>query len=220
MDWNVEVEGGAVPAVLTEGGDAPAVLIVPAIFGITDGVRARVEEYAATGHTACAVDPFWREDPGVIPFSDFKRGLARARAVAAPRLQADLRAVIGALKQRGDGRVVMIGVCFGGRYAWWAAARGEVDGIATWHGGSLGQELHLSTMVRCPAQMDFGDADPSIPVEEVRRIGASLAHNPAAEIRIHPGARHGFTQRGASAFQAEANAAAEDGVRRMLAALG
>ncbi|MGF1467599.1 MAG: dienelactone hydrolase family protein [Sandaracinaceae bacterium] len=199
----------------------PAVVIVPAILGVTDEIRTRLDEYAAAGVLAAALDPFHRVDPGPVGPDELPRAMARAKATDPDGCYGDLSSLIDHVRRQPgcNGKLVAVGICFGGRYAWRAAADGRVDGAATWHGGGIGELAHLAERIRCPLSLQFGGADSSIPVEEVDRIRAALQGHGNVEIALHPGAQHGFTHRGAPMFDEAANAAAENGVRTILAGL-
>jgi len=205
---------------LSQGVAAPAVLIIPAIFGVGPDNRARVQELAASGHSAACVDPFWRVEPGVYPYTDVTGALIRARRVDPQQLLQDLVDAVDSLRSEAscNGRVAVVGICFGGRAAWKLGTSGVADAVIAWHGGGLGGEL--SRIPECPIDLHFGASDTMIPAEEIAAIQDALALHPHADVHVHADANHGFTHRDAPPrYQATANSAAETGLARVLGLL-
>ena len=101
-------------------GRVPAMVIASAIFGVTPEVRGIADEFAQQGFLALAPDLFWRTVPGPLPRDD-KRAPERAQ----PRLErlrtgeADLTDTLAAARglQASNGKVAVMGLCYGGPYA-------------------------------------------------------------------------------------------------------
>ncbi len=212
--------GAALP--LTIGRPAqpgPLLAIVPSIFGVGPDVEAWVARFAAAGALVAVFPPFWRQSTVAV---DVERGarvaLAQKRAHRHEDTDADLAAVLrwGRAQPACNGRAVALGICFGGRFALRAAAAGELDAAATWHGGGLDALVGLAPQVRVPVAMDFGAADRLVPLEAVARIRSAFAEHPAVTVAVHPGAGHGFSHLGTRVGQP---AAAEAAARRLEALL-
>jgi carboxymethylenebutenolidase len=88
-------------------------------------------------------------------------------------------------------------------------------GIVTGRSEAMGSLLSLVPTMRTPWLGLFGDADGSIPVEDVERLREELAdHAPVdTEIVRYPGAEHGFHCDVRPSYQSEA---ATDGWNRTL----
>lgn len=193
-------DGGHIPIYRAEPPTpGPALVIVPSIFGVAPDVVTHANHFASIGALVLAIDPFWRTVPGALRFGpDTDAALARMRSHDSEKGHADLLDVIRAAKQdpAGNGKVICLGICFGGRFAFVAAADGQVDASAAWHGGRLGSLLHRAEDISVPLELDFGDRDPSIPSQEVARIRDAFASHPDVHIREHVGAGHGFSHIG------------------------
>ncbi|MDX1649625.1 MAG: dienelactone hydrolase family protein [Myxococcota bacterium] len=215
----VEVEGGAVPTAVLEpdGGasGAPALVVVPSIFGPAPDLLERLSPFADDARVAVP-DPFWRQGAGVIPYEDREAAFARLRGFEPARCLADLRAVVAWARAHGSDRVVGLGICFGGPFVMRLAADGLLDGVVTWHGSRMEQHLEGAERIRVPLRLHFGGADPVTPPEAIEAVRGALAGHPDCAIVVHPGADHGFSHDG-PAFDAKACQAGLDAVGELLA---
>lgn len=197
----------------------PALVVVPSIFGADEDLVEHAQHFAALGAHVFIVDPWWRTAPGPrsVEGEGAQEAFARMKAADRPAIQSDLRAVLLEVAQRPDveGRVVVLGICFGGGFAVQAALDGGAQGVAAWHGGGIGRLVALLPNLPCPANLHFGGADGSIPVSEVDAIAGAL-RGLNADVVLHDGLRHGFTHSRRPEFDAEATAAARAGVARLL----
>jgi carboxymethylenebutenolidase len=197
---SIAVDGGAVPTATLGPADArnvPALVVVPSIFGGAPDLLQRLSELAE-GALVAVPDPFWRNSGGAIPYGDREAAFARLKGFDPARCNADLRAVVDWAKQEGSGRVVGLGICFGGPFVLRLAAEGLLDGVVTWHGSRMEQHLERAGDVACPLRLHFGDADPVTPPEAIDAIRGAFAAHPDVSIVVHPGASHGFSHDGAA----------------------
>jgi len=216
----VPVEGGSVPVHVLWPRDpaaTPGLVVVPSIFGPAPDLRKRL---AVIAENALVVlpDPFWRVGGGVVPYDDHEGAMARLRDFDRRRCAADLRAVIDWTRQRCNGRVAGLGICFGGPYVLLAAGAGALDGVVTWHGSRMEAFLERADRITCPLRLHFGDADPITPPHAIEAIRAAFAAHPDAKFTIHPGAEHGFSHDG-RAFDPGATEAGLEDTRALLSAL-
>ena len=218
-DTAVTVEGGEVPVVLAKPAKAgPAVVVVPSIFGIGSDLRAELEGFAEHGAFAASFDPFWRVDPGVIPYSDMARGMERVQKMDRARAYQDFLSVIDWLRAEPEvnGHVIGVGICFGGPFCFLAAADGKLNAVATWHGSRLDGFLDRAQDMKCPMRIHFGDQDPVAPPEVREKVAGAFAGRSDVLITLHPGATHGFSQRDSPAHQPEAHQAAVRSVLELI----
>jgi carboxymethylenebutenolidase len=207
---------------LDDGGRYPGLIIFPSIFGVTDEVAQHADQIAATGAVVLAFDPFARsDDPGGLGEGDRERAFARMGGADFRRMAADLKELLAELKRDPacNGRVVGLGICLGGPFVWNAAADGELDGIATWHGSRMGNVVGRASEVKCPVIMDYGDEDPVAPPEEIEKVESACAVLEDFTLRVHPGAGHGFSHTGWDGHRPEVMAVARPDLEKMLAAL-
>jgi carboxymethylenebutenolidase len=203
-------------------GPVPGLIIFPSIFGISPELAEHADEIAATGAIVVVFDPFVRSaDPGGFEEGDRERAFKRMGSIDFKRMTADFREVLAALKADPacNGRVVGLGICLGGSFVFNAAADGELEGVATWHGSRMSGVIDRASEVKCPVLMDFGDEDPVAPVEEIEKIRAACAAIDDFRLRVHPGAGHGFSHTGWSGHRPEVMAQARPDLEKMIAAL-
>jgi len=106
----------------------------------------------------------------------------------------DIEDLVRDLKSRPqcNGKVAILGFCFGGRYALLGAARLGINAAASFHGAGMGQHLDEVAKVGCPVSFHFGDADPVAPMDEVNAIQKAFAGRSNADIGVYKGAGHNF----------------------------
>jgi carboxymethylenebutenolidase len=216
VEFDVAVPGGAVRVLVTKprAAPAPAIVNVPAIFGVTDEAKRWLRDDAAAGFISAVYDPFWRSDPGPLsPLDDAERARATARrnATAVDDATSDLAAVIEAVRALPEcnGKIAVKGYCFGGRYAFIAAAKLPIDAAVSFHGILIGQSLDVAPEIRVPLSMHVGDNDPECRMPEIDAIRAATAGNPLVDVHVLPGVGHSFTWRNYRKFDAAAAALSE-----------
>lgn len=191
---------GSIPAYLALPAKtpAPAVLMVPSIFGVDADIKSFADRYAERGLIAVAFDPFWRTDGGVLTPSNSDqaaRAQARNKSFAFEDGVTDMAAIVAHLRtmREYNGKFAVAGYCFGGRYAFLAASRLHADAAISFHGANIGYHLDEAPQVTCPVSFHFGGDDHVIPMDEVNAIRAALAGNAQAEIFDYDGVGHSFT---------------------------
>ena len=183
-------DGTTVSAWRAEPKGAPrgGLVVVQEIFGVNSHIRGVCEGYAAEGYLAVAPALFDRIEPrvdlGYLP-DDVARGRElKAQASLDPAL-ADVEAARAAVASAG--KVGVVGYCWGGYVAWMSASRlaGFACAVPYYGGGMLEAAAERP---RCPVLAHFGEMDPMIPVDGVRRFAAA---HPESQVLIYP-ANHGF----------------------------
>jgi len=213
----VAVPGGAVPVVVQGPEGAPALVVVPSIFGPAPDLLAQMATLSDAALTV-VLDPFWRVGGGVVPYDDHEAAIGRLRGFDRDACFDDVRAVIDWTRERSNGRVAGLGICFGGPVVLTAAAEGRLDGVVAWHGSRMEQYLERAGDVRCPLRFHFGSADPITPPESIDRIRGAFDGHPDAVFVVHDGLEHGFSHAGRS-WNARAAQAGLDDTRALLAGL-
>jgi carboxymethylenebutenolidase len=187
---------------------APGLLVVVPIFGVTDEMQRVVDRYASRGYVVIAPDPFWRVQPGTLPRTDEGRAQASARAkhVDVQRELDDLRVTLEVLREMPEcsGKVGVVGFCFGGRYAFLAAAQLDVQAAAAFHPTNIGASLDAAPAVKAPLSLHYGEVDPVTPPDEIAATRTALDGKPGVEIMVHPGATHNFSLEGIPGYDAQA----------------
>jgi carboxymethylenebutenolidase len=182
-------DGRSLSAYIAEPDDAACgLVVVQEIFGVNDHIRRVCETFAAQGYATVAPALFDRVQSGVdLGYS--QEDVARGRGLRDKLKESEVIADIEAAADRLSGKKVgIVGYCFGGTVAWWAATRTGVFAAAScWYGGGIAAAR--AERPRCPVQMHFGEHDASIPLSDVDAIRAA---QPEVEIYVYPGAKHGF----------------------------
>jgi carboxymethylenebutenolidase len=206
-------DGGAIPAHIAMPAlvPAPAVVIVPHVFGNDINTLNWAERFAERGFICIAPDVFWRTIPGALnPEIPAERAQATERNKAFDREagQRDIAAVrdYALALPESNGTWAAAGYCFGGRYTLIAGAYLKADAVVAFHPSRMDLEYEAAEKMTCPASFHFGGADESVPMDVVEKIQASLAHDAAAETFVYAGVKHGFS---ASTRPAYDKAAAE-----------
>lgn len=205
------------------GSYGPAIVMVPAIFGLHDAERAVAVSYAEVGFPVLVPDMFFRTIPGALAREGAERNQAQKRYAEYDAAQGalDIGDAIAFLKTQEEcsGKVAAFGYCFGGRIAFLAAATGAADGAVTFHGTKMGLELDKAKGVNCPFQIHVGDDDPQIPLEETERTRAALAGKKDIGVFVYPQVGHGFTNQGRPSYNLLADSMARAGALALMARL-
>ena len=165
-------------------------VLVQEIFGVTDHIREMAEEYAADGYEVLAPALFDREHPGFeagYTGPDFARAVELAREIHPFDLSLkDVQTCVDFLRSQGP--VFVVGYCYGGSVAWFAATR--LDGVtaASSYYGSLVPGA-ADEVPKVPVILHFGRHDHGIPMDGVEKVIA--ADHPNATVYVYE-AGHGF----------------------------
>lgn len=202
---------------------APGIVLIPAIFGLDEGTRDIMAFYAEKGYPVLVPDLFWRSIPGPLGREGEDRDKAQARYAGFDVDQgvADLGDAVAWLRKDAacNGKVVVFGYCFGGRYAYLAGTRLGVEGGVSFHGTKIGLNLDEADRLACPLSIHVGDSDPSIPMAEVEATRAALEGKPGVRVHVYPGCVHGFTGKGRPSYDAAADAASTQAALALLSSL-
>jgi len=171
----------------------PGIVIIPAIFGTDKDMIQLSDEWASDGFIVSVPDIFWRVLPG--PTADHAVGRDRMGKFDLEQGMKDIEDVIADLKNRPEcnGKVGMLGFCFGGRYVHLSAARLGIHAGAAFHGTAIGKNLDETNKITCPMSLHFGGIDPVVPMEEVNAIKDAYAGKPNVDIVVYEGAGHSFS---------------------------
>ena len=177
---------------LSGGARVPGILLITAIFGVDQEMRELSDAWARDGFIVSVPDIFWRQIPG--PTADRAVAFERYGKFDPVQGMKDIEDLVTDLKSRPqcNGKVAILGFCFGGRYALLGAARLGIDAAGSFHGTVMGQHLDEVDKITCPVSFHFGDADPVAPMDEVGAIQKAFAGRSNADIGVYKGAVHNF----------------------------
>ena len=180
-------------------------VVVQEIFGVNHHMRKVCDRFASLGYAVVAPALFDRVqrdvELGYTP-EDVKIGRELRAQVPEAGTIADIGAASAALPEACG----IVGYCWGGTVAWLGATRTSFFRAAVgWYGGGIAAARDETP--HCPVQLHFGEADASIPMDDVRAIQAAQL---SVEIHTYPSAGHGFGCEDRASFDAKANALADE----------
>ena len=201
QDINIPYQSRALPGYMAEPvkGQKPGVVVIGAIFGVDDDIKAITDRLAANGYPAIAPNMFWEdaEDTDVLPVSPegSERGRARAARVNRDAGVAYIAATIEILRAspRCNGKIALQGYCFGGPFMVQATARLDVSAGFSYHGSYVEKFVSEVGQINCPVQFHYGDNDAVAPMEgSVSVVQAACADRDNAEVFIYAGGEHSY----------------------------
>ena len=191
-------EGGEFDCYLampTDGEKVPAVVLACSIDGVDADLCQIADEFAVAGYIAAAPDLFWRTVPGPLasddPRTQERSQPRREKLTTNERDLVDTRAYLRTLSPF-NGRVALMGFCYGGPFAILGPERlGYDDGIAC-HGSQMLDYIGELDDVREPVCLIWGDQDHRAPPPVLDAYRAVSSHMNNVEVHIFPGVQHGF----------------------------
>ncbi len=198
---NVELRGHFAPASATP---APAVVLLPDVFGISPLYRELAERLAATGLHVLILDIYVRQ--GLPELGDFKTIMDLIATLDDRQVLSDIAAAARWLSGHpavAGESVGVLGFCLGGQYALMAGCRlPHLQAAVSFYGmlrqSSAGPHkeadpLEMAPQLRCPWLGHFGAEDALIPLADVEILRSTLlATDRSAQIEIYPDAGHAF----------------------------
>ncbi len=186
-----------VPAADLRGG----IVILHAIYGLTDHIGDVCDQFARDGYAAVAPALYDRTQRGTVFGYDaagLSSGMAFREHLVLPTVMADLGGCAAYLRERVSG-VAVAGFCTGGTWAWIGASVAGVDAAVIFYGSDVFAEI--DRIPKCPTVLHYGDQDPIVPIDQVTAIRAA---HPDTEFHIYPGCGHAFFNPEQTSHDAEA----------------
>lgn len=166
------------------------VIVIQEIFGLDEHVRRDADRWASLGYEALAPALFDRREPGFLAGHDqagMAAGIAHARATPLDQALCDIAACRDRLAP--NGKVFIVGYCYGGSLAWLAACKlTGLAGASSYYGSLVQANAGLTP--KCPAIVHLGRLDAGIPADQVK--AAVQSANPDVPVHIYDDAGHGF----------------------------
>lgn len=198
------VDGVKIPAYVAkpEGTARGAIVVLQEIFGVNSHIRSVADRYAEQGYLAVAPATFQRVQPNVelgYTEADMKQGFAlktEVESLPVPGVLRDIDAAVAyAADQVPNGKVGVVGFCWGGLLTWRAACNlSSVSAAVCYYGGGMTGEQEANRQTVAPVLAHFGAKDHYISLESVEAF--KLAQ-PKVKVHVYE-ADHGFNcdQRG------------------------
>ena len=178
-----------------------AIIVIPEIFGLNPGIRQKCDKWAAQGYLAVAIDIFWRFAPGVELDPDVEAQLNEAfgyfQKYDANDGVLDIETTIKAIRTGLAGnapvdKVGCVGYCLGGRLAYMAATRTDIDCSVGYYGVMIDTMLNESHAIANPLMLHIPTADHFVGPEAQAAIHAGLEGNRHVTLHDYAGLDHGF----------------------------
>ena len=224
----LDVPGGPMPLyeARPEGAARGAVIVIQEAFGVNDHIEDVTRRFAGAGYHAVAPHLFHRTGAPAFGYDNFADVVPHVMALSDTELLSDVEGALAHLRSAGwsDRQVGIVGFCMGGRVTFLVAGTLALGAAVGFYGGGIVKGrteampslLPLTTVMRTPWLGLFGDADTSIPVDEVEHLRDELNSGADVDTAIvrYPGAEHGFHCDARASYD---EAAASDAWSRTLA---
>ena len=181
-----------------EGTPKGAIVVIQEIFGVNPGIRAKCEHWASLGYLGVAPDLFWRIQEGVeldpdVP-EQFQEALGLMQKLDQDKAIADIEACIRDARVRlpEGGKVGCVGYCLGGRLAFMAATRTDVDASVGYYGVGLEGLMGERHAIARPLLLHIAGADHFVTPDKQALIHQGLDDHPKVTLHDYPGEDHGF----------------------------
>lgn len=183
-------------------GSYPALVVVMEAFGLNPHIKKVAERFAREGYATIAPDLYHRFGSPIVPYGDIQTAIGYLNQLRDGPVMAEIGAVLAHLRAQpfvAEAPVGITGFCMGGRVAFLAACHyPEIRAAVPFYGGGIAADspkapINQAEKIACPLLLFFGETDPLIPLEQVKRIEETLGRlGKRFELKVYPGAGHGF----------------------------
>jgi len=190
---------------LPAAGSGPGLVLCQEIFGINDFMKRTAQLLAEEGYVVIVPDLFWRQQPGV-QLTDGPADMPRAFALYQGFDEAlgmqDIAAAVAALRAMPEcqGGVGALGYCLGGKLAYLAACRTDVDVAIGYYGVGIEEALGEADHIRGRLVLHIAADDEYCPPPARQQILDRLSNRPGVELYVYPGVGHAFARTGGEHF--------------------
>jgi carboxymethylenebutenolidase len=171
-----------------------AVLVIHEVFGLNDHIKSIADRIANEGYAALAPNFFVRASTPPPKDATDMDALRKAASSIPPEVAIkDMQAGLDFFKTLNSvhPNYASIGFCMGGGFSYQIATHTtDLKGAVIFYGRT---PLELVPQVSCPILGSFGALDTGIPPEKVKEFEEALKKaGKQADIKVYPGAKHGF----------------------------
>ena len=208
-DAKVKVADGEMPVYYARPANAqnpPVVLVAMEIFGLHEYIKDVTRRLAKLGALAVAPDYYFRVGEDLTKITEAPKLMPFVNKKPDAELFSDLDATVAWAKSQGGdtNRLAIIGFCRGGRTVWeYAAHNSGIKAAVAFYGSLVDPDAQKSIWPKNPIERApemkapvlglYGEADQGIPVTQVETMKKALQEaGKTFEIKIYPGAPHGF----------------------------
>ena len=230
-DAKVKVSDGEMPVYYARPANAqnpPVILVAMEIFGLHEYIKDVTRRLGKLGAFAIAPDYYFRKGTDLTKITDIPQLMPIVNSKPDAELLSDLDATVAWAKSQGGdtSRLGIMGFCRGGRTVWeYAAHNKDIKAGVAFYGSLVDppaqkslwpkNPIELAPEMKAPVLGLYGEADQGIPVSQVDTLkGALQSAGKTFEIKIYPGAPHGFHADYRPSYRKDA---AEDAWNQMIA---
>jgi carboxymethylenebutenolidase len=182
-----------------KSGKGPGIVLAQEIFGINAYVREMADYYAEEGYVVLAPDLFWRQQPGVdlgYTPEDWQAAFGFFQGFDPDKGIADIDATLSTLRQRPEfeGKVGVLGFCLGGKLAYLAACRCDIDAAVGYYGVGIQDHLDEAAGIKGRLVLHFAENDKFCPPVAREAIYAALQGRPNVELYLYQKVDHAFAR--------------------------
>lgn len=178
------------------GTPSAAIVVIQEIFGVNAGIRRKCDRLAEARYLALAPDLFWRLEPGVELDPDVPPQMARGLELMGQFDQdaaiRDIEATIRRARDDCGEKVGCVGYCLGGRLAFMAACRTDVQATVGYYGVGIDGLLREAHAIAHPVLLHVPTADHFATPEAQAAMHAGLDEHPRVTLHDYEGLDHGF----------------------------
>jgi carboxymethylenebutenolidase len=230
-DAKIKVSDGEMPVYYARPANAqnpPVILVAMEIFGVHEYIKDVTRRLGKLGAFAIAPDYYFRKGTDLTKITDIPQLMPIVNSKPDAELLSDLDATVAWAKSQGGdtSRLGIMGFCRGGRTVWeYAAHNKDIKAGVAFYGSLVDppaqkslwpkNPIELAPEMKAPVLGLYGEADQGIPVSQVDTLkGALQTAGKTFEIKIYPGAPHGFHADYRPSYRQDA---AEDAWNQMIA---
>jgi carboxymethylenebutenolidase len=180
-------------------GKGPGLVIAQEIFGVNANMREIANYYAEEGYVVLVPDLFWRQKPGVelgYTPEDWQKAFGYFQGFDQDLGVEDIQDAITTLREMSgvSGDVGVLGFCLGGKLAYLAACRTDVDVAIGYYGVGIEDALDEADDIECRVVLHIAGLDKYCPEKAQEKIKKRLGKREGFEIYIYPDADHAFAR--------------------------
>lgn len=198
-----------------DSGTGPGILVIHEILGLNPAMRILCDVWASRGFIALAPDFYHRVHPGLaatgatqdewdMVFAAYERLDVDQATRDLASAMARLRALPGC-----SGKVGAVGFCLGGKLAFLAATRTDIDAAVSYYGVDLELYLDEADDATGPVMLHIASADEYIGPHIQRQIHERLDGDRRFILHDYAQAGHAFARQGGDAYHAAATELAD-----------
>jgi carboxymethylenebutenolidase len=179
------------------GNPKAAILVIQEIFGVNAGIRQKCDKWAEVGYLAVAPDLFWRIKPSIELNPDVPEQMDQAMGLFGQYnpdegIQ-DIEATIHWIRRdAGVPKVGCVGYCLGGKLAYMAATRTDIDASVGYYGVMIDQMLGEAKAIAHPLLLHIPTADHFVGPDAQKAMHEGLDTHPKVTLYDYGGLDHGF----------------------------